>query len=163
MAGSGSEGDERLVDGPVRGRGAGVNPSGRFNRLSLQVLDEHWEHLARQTHTFSDGRQVTTQVFGDTSRSILNRIESPDIGMSWSLNPYRGCEHGCIYCYARPGHEYFGLSCGLDFETKIFAKADAAHLLRCALSKPGWRGEPIMMSRTAISRSRPASASRGSA
>ena len=135
-----------LPDGPVRGRGASVNPTGRFERLSLEVLGEHLDKIAVETHVFEDGRQVKTEVFRDSSRSILNKIESPDILMGWSINPYRGCEHGCIYCYARPGHEYFGLSSGLDFETKIFAKPDAPDLLRKELAKPSWKGESIMMS-----------------
>jgi DNA repair photolyase len=82
----------------------------------------------------------------DASRSVLTRNDSPDIPFTWSLNPYRGCEHGCVYCYARPGHEYLSLSCGLDFETKIFAKHQAPELLRVALAKKSWTGEPITMS-----------------
>lgn len=138
--------ESKLADGPVRGRGAGLNPTPRFDRLSLQVLEEHWEQLASETHVFEDGRRVRTEVFRDTSKSLLMRSESPDIGGRWSMNAYRGCEHGCIYCFARPGHEYFGLSSGLDFETKIFAKPDAPELLRKELSRNSWQGEPIMMS-----------------
>lgn len=135
-----------LPDGPLRGRGAGINPANRFDKLSLEVLGEHLDCLARETHAFEDGRQAVTEVYRDKSQSILNEVRSPDLGFHWTINPYRGCEHGCIYCYARPGHEYLSLSCGADFETKIFAKPDAPELLRKALNKPSWKGEPIVMS-----------------
>jgi DNA repair photolyase len=92
------------------------------------------------------GTQLATQVFEDDSRTIINKVESTDIPFSWTVNPYRGCEHGCIYCYARPGHEYFGLSLGVDFETKIYAKKRASELLRRELDHPRWRGEPVVMS-----------------
>lgn len=93
-----------------------------------------------------DGQQVRTLVYRDASRTVVNEVDSPDIGFRWSLNPYRGCEHGCIYCYARPSHEYLNLSCGLDFETKIVAKYEAPALLRSFLSLPRWKREPIVMS-----------------
>ncbi len=94
----------------------------------------------------SGERRIPTRVYRDKSRTLINPVDSPDLNFSWSINPYRGCEHGCIYCYARPTHETFGLSSGLDFETRIFAKTDAAEMLRRELSMPKWRGEPIMMS-----------------
>lgn len=94
----------------------------------------------------STPRLVRTQVYTDRSRSVINHVDSPDIGYEWTINPYRGCEHGCIYCYARPGHEYLGLSSGLDFETKIVAKREAPALLRRELDKPSWKGDPIVMS-----------------
>jgi DNA repair photolyase len=78
--------------------------------------------------------------------AILNRVESPDIPGDWTLNPYRGCEHGCVYCYARPGHEYFGLSCGLDFEARLFAKHDAPELLRQMLRDASWKCDSIALS-----------------
>ena len=90
--------------------------------------------------------QVQTEVLTDTSRTILTRNDSPDVSFDYSLNPYRGCEHGCTYCFARPGHETLGYSCGLDFETRIIAKPDAPALLRKALTKPSWRGETIVLS-----------------
>ena len=135
-----------LTDGPARGRGAGLNPTNRFEKLSLSVLGEHLDRIAVERHDFADGRQVATEVYRDRSKTILNRVDSPDIGFKWTVNPYRGCEHGCVYCYARPGHEMLGLSSGLDFETRITAKPDAPRLLRKALAKPGWAGEPIVMS-----------------
>lgn len=142
-----------LPDGPVRGRGAGLNPPNRFERLSLHVLGEHLDHQRLETPGDPDapapgdrGRQVPTDVLPDHARSVINHVDSPDIGFQWSINPYRGCSHGCIYCYARPTHETLGFSSGLDFETKILAKFDAPRLLREELSKPSWTGEPIVMS-----------------
>jgi len=132
-----------LADGPIRGRGAGLNPGNRFETVRLHVRGEHLEEELRE---HPGGQQVRTQVYADATKSILNHVDSPDLGFSWTVNPYRGCEHGCIYCYARPGHEYLALSSGLDFETRIFAKPDAPILLREALGKPGWRGEPIVFS-----------------
>lgn len=133
----------RLVDGPARGRGAQLNPANRFDRLSLEVLDEHLEHAASEC---PDGTQVATEVYEDASRSIVNPVDSPDLSFKWTINPYRGCEHGCVYCYARPTHEQLGFSSGLEFETKIVAKSNAPDLLRKALAKRTWRGEPIVMS-----------------
>ncbi len=121
---------------PVRGRGAPGNPSSRFERLTIEIEPE-------ASH---DSPAPKTQLFRDTSRSIVSRNDSPDVGFSLSVNPYRGCEHGCIYCYARPTHEYFGLSAGLDFETRIFVKENAPALLRKALSAPRWKPAPIAMS-----------------
>jgi DNA repair photolyase len=93
-----------------------------------------------------NGVQVPTRSIADRTRSIVNRVDSPDLPFSWTMNPYRGCEHGCVYCYARPTHENLGLSCGLDFETTIIVKHDAPALLRRALAAPRWAGEPIAMS-----------------
>lgn len=132
-----------LGSGPVRGRGAGINPGNRFEPIRLHVLGEHLDDELREHPC---GKQVCTQVQEDDSRTILNHVDSPDLGFHWTVNPYRGCEHGCIYCYARPGHEYLALSSGLDFETRIFAKPKAAELLREQLLRPSWRGEKIMFS-----------------
>ncbi|HVU62356.1 MAG TPA: PA0069 family radical SAM protein [Phycisphaerales bacterium] len=132
-----------LTQGAVRGRGAGLNPGNRFEDVRLHVLGEHLDEIAiEQPH----GVQVRTRVYRDSSRSILNPVNSPDLCFKWSMNPYRGCEHGCIYCYARPGHEYLGMSSGLDFETKILAKVHAPEILRGELAKPKWMGEGIMLS-----------------
>jgi DNA repair photolyase len=88
-------------------------------------------------------RPCRTTVMIDTARSIITRNDSPDIGFDRSINPYRGCEHGCVYCYARPSHNYLGLSAGVDFETKLFAKPDAARLLEQELRRPSYRCKPI--------------------
>jgi DNA repair photolyase len=117
----------------VRGRGTGELAKGRFE--SLEVVYEDGE-----------AQQVKTEIFKDTSRSIISFNDSPDVGFSASLNPYRGCEHGCIYCYARPTHEYFGLSAGLDFETKLFVKMEAPALLRAALAAKSWKPQTLVMS-----------------
>ena len=136
----------RPVDHPenvARGRGTSVNPGNRFDGLRLEVLDEVRAEAARDNPA---GVQVPTRVYADSTRRIINRVDSPDLSFSWTLNPYRGCECGCAYCYARPTHETLGFSCGLDFETRIVAKHDAPVLLRRELAEPRWRGEPIMMS-----------------
>lgn len=132
-----------LTHGPVRGRGAGLNPANRFEDLRLHILPDERERARLAGETPPAPR---TAALEDDSRSVVNRVDSPDLPFSWTLNPYRGCEHGCTYCYARPGHEYLGLSCGLDFETRIIAKHDAPDLLRRHLARRGWAGEPIVMS-----------------
>src|SRR5687767_4932678 len=124
---------------PIHGRGASFNPANRFDKIDV-VPDPDAEI------DWANEPRPATQFLRDHSRSIVQRQDSPDVGMEASINPYRGCEHGCIYCFARPGHEYFGLSSGLDFETKIFAKFDAPDLLRKELARPSWKGESIMMS-----------------
>ena len=130
---------------PVRGRGALENPTGRFERLQNVMEPETFNALC-EAEFEEPAQQIRTEVFVDTSKSIVATNDSPDIGMEATVNPYRGCEHGCIYCYARPGHEYFGLSAGLDFETKIFAKPEAAQLLIKKLSLPSWVPEVVSLS-----------------
>lgn len=125
-----------FVEG-VRGRGAAENPRNRFERLAV-VPDAE----ARDPDDPAPG----TRFFRDASRSIVARNRSPDIPFDVSVNPYRGCEHGCIYCYARPTHEYLGFSAGLDFETRILVKEDAAALLRKELMSPRWEPKVIAMS-----------------
>jgi len=120
----------------VRGRGAAWNPPNRFERL----------HLERDGWTDAEDPPPDTEIFEDTTRSILSRNDSPDVGFDVGLNPYRGCSHGCAYCYARPTHEYLGFSAGLDFETKILVKKQAPELLRGVLSSRRWEPRPIMMS-----------------
>jgi len=127
----------------ARGRGAGVNPGNRFEDVHLEVLPETIEEQARE---HPDGVQVETVLYDDATRRIINRVDSPDLPFHWTINPYRGCEHGCAYCYARPTHENLGFSCGLDFETRIVVKRDAPALLRKELASRKWRGEPIVMS-----------------
>lgn len=139
---------DALLRGPGHRRGAGLNPGNRFESLRLHVLGEE---LDRQwvDHEREDGTRtrVERQVLQDRTQTIINRVApTSDVPFDWTLNPYRGCEHGCVYCFARQYHEYLGMSCGLDFETKLVAKPDAASLLRRELAAPGWRGEPIVMS-----------------
>jgi len=122
---------------PPRGRGATFNPEGRFDAVARSAFDDGWGDLPEEP------RQVTTTVTEETVRSIIARNESPDIPFTQSINPYRGCEHGCIYCYARPSHAYLNLSPGLDFETRLFAKVNAAQVLRRELAKPGYHCDPI--------------------
>lgn len=130
---------------PIRGRGARENPSGRFERLAQDSDPETFNALF-EADAEENEKQIKTQIFKDTSRSIVNNVESPDVGMEATVNPYRGCEHGCIYCFARPTHEYLGLSAGLDFETKIFVKYDAAELLVKKLSSKSWEPKVITLS-----------------
>jgi len=122
-----------------RGRGAESNPTGRFERLNvvLEPADDPEE---------PEGRGPRTEYYRDGTKSILTANDSPDIPVEVTLNPYRGCEHGCAYCYARPYHEYLGLSAGVDFESRIFVKADAPALLRAELSARSWTPRVISMS-----------------
>ncbi|MGB7540681.1 MAG: PA0069 family radical SAM protein [Burkholderiales bacterium] len=118
----------------IKGRGAADSPQGRFERL------------ARSAEPDEEGKSTpATVVTLQQARGIITRNDSPDIPFTQSINPYQGCEHGCIYCYARPSHAYVGLSPGLDFETKLFAKANAVELLRKELSRPGYRCEVIAL------------------
>ncbi len=126
-----------------RGRGAAISPGNRFERAHLTVLGEHLDDEFRES---PDGKQIPTRVLADRTRTIINKVDSPDLGFNWTINPYRGCEHGCIYCYARPTHETLGFSCGLDFETNIVAKVEAPKLLRRELGAKKWMGETIVMS-----------------
>src|SRR5262252_2819669 len=119
----------------TRGRGAASNPTNRFEKLSYESWNEEWDDPSRQT-----------VLLRDETRSIINYNDSPDVGFSASINPYRGCEHGCIYCFARPNHEYLGFSAGLDFETKILVKQDAPALLRRELMSTKWVPQVIAIS-----------------
>ncbi len=127
--------------GPVRhkGRGAASNPEGRFETVTRSVEDDGW---TPDEEAIAPSRPKT-HVTLESARSILSRNDSPDIGFDLSINAYRGCEHGCVYCYARPSHGYLNLSAGLDFETKLFAKTNAAELLRKELGKPSHVCSPI--------------------
>lgn len=124
---------------PVHGRGAGSNPANRFEKL-------HFEPDAEAEAEAEVLPRPGTQFFKDKTVSVLAHNDSPDVGFDTSINPYRGCEHGCIYCYARPTHEYLGLSAGLDFESKILVKENAPALLRQALASPKWKPHVIVMS-----------------
>jgi DNA repair photolyase len=121
----------------IRGRGAAHNPKNRFERLAYEPDAE-----ARD----EDEPAPRTVYLRDASRSALAHNDSPDVGFDWGLNPYRGCEHGCVYCFARPTHEYLGFSAGLDFETRILVKEDAPELLRAQLASPRWTPAVIGMS-----------------
>ncbi len=123
------------------GRASQSQATGRFEKqLTTAVFDNSY-YLDE-----ADIANPKTQFFKDSSRSVLTKNDSPDLGFSYSMNFYRGCEHGCMYCYARPTHEYLGLSAGLDFETKIFVKENAPELLREAFMKRSWEPQYIMMS-----------------
>jgi DNA repair photolyase len=128
----------------IAGRGAAVNPPNRFEPILVEAdadyaeLDEHGGPIERPL--------PQTKFFEDATESVLTHHDSPDTGHHWGLNPYRGCEHGCAYCFARPYHEYLGWSSGLDFETKIMVKLRAPELLRRELAAPKWRAEPIALS-----------------
>ena len=119
-----------------RGRGAGVNPSGRYEALARHVFDDGWESIEELP-------PFKTEVQVEKPRTIITRNDSPDISFDRSINPYRGCEHGCVYCFARPTHAYMGLSPGLDFEARLFAKPDAPRLLERELGKAGYQPRTI--------------------
>ena len=129
----------------MKGRGAAENPADRFTGLSL-VPDAEGLAAAAAAAGDDESSGPATQFFADASRSILSENDSPDLPFSVSVNPYRGCEHGCIYCYARPTHEWLGLSAGLDFETKILVKERAPELLRAALMAPKWKPQVLVLS-----------------
>ena len=121
-----------------RGRGAGINPAGRFEPIAREMFDDGWQSIEELP-------PFRTEVQVEQARTIIARNQSPDISFDRSINPYRGCEHGCVYCFARPTHSHMGLSAGLDFETKLFAKPGAAKLLKRELSKPGYKPQTIAM------------------
>ncbi len=121
-----------------RGRGARSNPGNRFDVETRQFLDDGWDTLAELP-------PLKTEVFTETPKSIISRNQSPDISFDRSINPYRGCEHGCTYCYARPAHAYMGLSPGLDFESKLFIKPNAAALLREEFTAPNYAPRTIAL------------------
>lgn len=129
----------RMSGGLAKRRGAGVNPPNRYERIRLEADPEHGERD-------SGLRILPTEVYADSSRSVVTEVKSPDLRFRFSLNPYRGCEHGCTYCYARPTHEMLGWSAGVDFETKIMAKPEAHRLLREFLRSGKHDGEPITLS-----------------
>ncbi len=128
----------RIDHSKRRGRGAGINPSGRFEARTRHAFDDGWESL-------EDLPAFKTEVQVEKPRTIITRNNSPDLSFDRSINAYRGCEHGCIYCFARPTHAFMGLSAGLDFESRLFAKPDAAKLLERELSKPDYEPRVIAM------------------
>lgn len=125
----------------IKGRSSGFNPPNRFD---TQHQDKSIDDITKED--IDPERTVPTELIEDKSRTILSKNDSPDIPFTYGINPYRGCEHGCVYCYARPSHEFLGHSLGLDFETKIHVKYDAAKLLEKEFLKPSWKAEPIAFS-----------------
>src|SRR5436190_281752 len=128
---------------PIRGRGASWSPANRFERLHVDLMDID---VVDDDPDAEERPRRATQYFRDATKSIITRNTSPDVGFETSLNPYRGCEHGCIYCYARPTHEYLGFSAGLDFESKIMVKTNAPELLRAELESLRWEPQTLVMS-----------------
>ncbi len=139
----------------IAGRAAALNPPNRYAQIRIEPDSEpDWDQpidVGDEAMRVADSaavvsRKVATQFYHDETRTLIRENDSPDIPFRYSINAYRGCEHGCAYCYARPGHEHLGWSAGLDFETKILVKMSAAHVLRRELCHPRWGGEPITMS-----------------
>src|SRR5213076_1589418 len=138
---------------PIRGRGASWSPANRFEKLHVDVKDvdavdvDPGDEPPSQSYGGPRERpRRATQYFRDGTKTIITRNNSPDVGFEASVNPYRGCEHGCIYCYARPTHEYLGFSAGLDFESKIMVKTSAPELLRAELESPRWQPQTLVLS-----------------
>lgn len=141
------------IHGPLKGRGAASYVPGRYEKTAIEAEDDGWgsvyandigDGVAHPGDAFVAPR-LRTHVTDERARSIVSRNQSPDIPFSQSLNPYRGCEHGCVYCFARPSHAYLDLSPGLDFETKLYAKTNAAELLRKEFARKGYRCSPISL------------------
>ncbi len=129
----------------IKGRGSRQYLAGRFEQTVTEAVDDGWMPPADEPASGPDPSRPRTEVREETARSIISRNDSPDVGFSQSVNPYRGCEHGCSYCFARPTHAYLNLSPGLDFETRIFAKTNAPELLRREFARRGYRPEPIAL------------------
>lgn len=127
----------------IKGRGAQRNVHNRFFELSHEMRDDFLEFCQKEGEESDKNKTLYLPVFPKT---IVNKVESPDVGMMYSMNPYQGCEHGCIYCYARNSHEFWGYSAGLDFERRIMIKKDAPKLLEAQLKKKSWKAHPIVMS-----------------
>lgn len=128
---------------PIKGRGTPVRLAHRFERTERTAEDDGWGSLERRAAEDEDRPSPLTQVIDEQARSVISHNDSPDIPFEQAINPYRGCEHGCSYCYARPTHSYLNLSPGLDFETRIVAKTNVAERLRAEIAKPGHRPTPI--------------------
>ncbi len=122
----------------AKGRGATINPEGRFEEWARDSADDGWFQEPGE-----EPSRPKTVIAIERAKSVISRHDSPDVGFSQSINPYRGCAHGCIYCFARPSHAYLGLSPGIDFETRLSAKTNAAEVLRVEIAKPGYRCEPL--------------------
>jgi DNA repair photolyase len=128
---------------PIHGRGASWSPANRFEKLHVDLTDVD---VVDDDPEAEEKPRRATQYFEDKTKTIIAHNQSPDVGFETSINPYRGCEHGCIYCFARPTHEYLGFSAGLDFESRIMVKPDAPRLLEEELSSPKWKPQLLMMS-----------------
>ena len=128
---------------PPKGRGTPLKPPNRFAKLAVE---DDWEQLEHDEDHLAALRQTPTQYLADDSKSIISENDSPDIPFRYSLNPYRGCSHGCSYCYARPTHEYLGLNAGIDFESQVLVKERAPELFRDWLSRSGYRPEIVVLS-----------------
>ncbi len=127
----------------MKGRGAQKNVHNRFLENKHQILDEFQNHCVANEEEAEDNKTNYIKIFPKT---LVNKVESPDVGMAYSANPYQGCEHGCVYCYARNSHEYWGYGAGLDFERNILYKENAPQLLEEAIRKPNWKGDTIVFS-----------------
>ena len=136
-----------LRSGPMKGRGAASFVRGRFEKTVAEAEDDGWGsvYAIDEGETEAPLPKLRTQVTEERARSIVSRNQSPDIPFGQSLNPYRGCEHGCVYCFARPSHAYLDLSPGLDFETKLYAKTNAAEMLRKEFARKAYRCSPISL------------------
>ena len=139
--------DARKATAPIKGRGAASRVSGRFEKTVATGEDDGWGSVYADAFDIDGAPRAPprTSVREERARTVITRNQSPDIGFSQSINPYRGCEHGCVYCFARPSHAYLDLSPGLDFETKLYAKANAAERLRHELARPGYVSSPIAL------------------
>jgi len=144
---------KRTLGERFRRRGAGINPGNRFEPTNLHVLGEFVDE--QRAEAIGEGAdpdepvRVPLTVYQDKTKTIINRVQqTSDVPMDWTVNPYRGCEHGCVYCFARPYHEYLGFSCGLDFETKIVAKPEAPELLKRELAHQKWRRSRMFINRS---------------
>src|SRR5690554_4151286 len=132
---------------PKKGRGAVSNASGRYEPFSRVAIDDGWGPVEGESGAtgFAEPPAPPTEVIWDATRSILTRNSSPDVPFDRSINPYRGCEHGCIYCFARPSHAWLGYSPGLDFETRLFYKADVRQVLEAELARKGYIPRTLML------------------
>lgn len=127
----------------IKGRGAQINVPNKFFQLSHEMRDDFLEYCAKEGEDVDKNKTLYLEVFPKT---IVNKVDSPDVGMGYSMNMYQGCEHGCIYCYARNSHEFWGYSAGLDFERRILVKKDAPKLLEQFIKRKSWQAFPIVMS-----------------
>ncbi len=136
------EQDARKVQVPIKGRGSASRVPSRFDATTTVGVDDGWESIYEDLQELP---RLRTEVTEERARTVISRNNSPDVGFGASVNPYRGCEHGCVYCFARPSHSYLSLSPGLDFETKLFAKTNAAERLRNELSRPNYQCAAIAL------------------